>query len=895
MSFIHMWKKCIPEALILLVAVCLLLTIASAGVAAQEFDDDGEDVLFDGPGDKTSDVTPIKSGSINFVDGELQFKFENKSGEPFDLSDESVQIYIDSDTDTATGLVQSSYSDDYFSNMSGMGADYNVQVGDGQEALFEWVNTSDNGGDNGFFTARDTVTATQSNDEVIVNLPIDQIGINEGDQIRLKFAYVTDSEVNDGDYDWAPSNADSGGFFTYDTAGTDGESGEINEVDISGEVKLGDDSGNLDFDEVDVEVSAFTDNDNEAGTETVTISGKPDTPSYTITVDGENFNGDGSVEAELSSELENYRLNDSRPGGGDITDIDIANDLSDQDFTLEPAVNVTGNVVVEQGVDSFKEDAAVEFSLPGDENQDTVTVDAGTNATYNATAFADEFESDEDLTAEITNQDATGTSLNKTTVDIDGSSVGVGGQKEENFEVIAPAEVNGTITVNSSTPSFNPDANVELSLAGKTKTKTLGDSDSASYTFTVVESELNGDGTLTAEITNADEIGNDLRLNKTVVDEIDVGPDEFQEENIEIQPPDISVFVSSNQGEPIDVRQNDQFEVSVELSNNLNREVYSISHILEYEEANVNVTDESNIDTDPSVAGDNFAEGSDGGIENKTITEEFNTKVDITGNESQEDDTVVYNATLNITDAFAGSIDYKTVEDVTLSQSEIKAVDENNETINRFESPEEVISFNQTEAFVEFVDAETSLKTKANMIGSEMKVEASAVSPNNGPIKNITLVKNNTDGKIEKLDDIDCDGASTCSTSDDDKSLLTHEPAPGNNTLGGLDGSDTYNLTDKFKLRVYGAGEGDNEVAAYNLSETPIYERGDISSATGGSAAGSVDITDLARLAEERGTETDELPFDADTDEITDNSIYDVNNDGIIDIIDLTIVAREGL
>jgi len=46
------------------------------------------------------------------------------------------------------------------------------------------------------------------------------------------------------------------------------------------------------------------------------------------------------------------------------------------------------------------------------------------------------------------------------------------------------------------------------------------------------------------------------------------------------------------------------------------------------------------------------------------------------------------------------------------------------------------------------------------------------------------------------------------------------------------------------------------------------------------------------KISRERGAETDELPWDEDV--ITDNSIYDVNNDGRIDIVDMTIVAREG-
>jgi len=775
----------VRKALVLFTAVCMLLTIAVSGAAAQEFTDvDWGEPAFES---KTSDVTPLDNGTVNYDETNelLQFRFQSSSSDDFSLDSESVQIYIDSDLDETTGVNDTTYdsggdTEDYFNNISDIGADYNIQVGNGEETLFEWVETSGSG----FFTGRTGVTASQSSSEILVEVPIDQIDVEQGDEIGLKFAYTTDSDLGDGSYDWSSGSGES---TIFTTEGADGESGTIAEHEINGTVSVAQDDGGLTLAPTDVTVSAVTDNGNEADEETVTINNKADSGDYSLTVDADNFEGgDGVVQAEFNATREDFRLNESQ------------------------TPKETGNL-----------------------NEGDATT--------------------------------------------------------ENFTIEPAATVNGTVSVNDNT-GLSDNAIVELSLAGQTTEVTLeNEFDNKEYNLTVFEDELDGGATLTAAIANQEETETDLDLNKTEVTDIDLGVGDQREENFEIQPPQISVSVIPEENEPIDIRTNDTFNASVVLSNNLDVDVYSVSHTLDFAAVSdsITVTDRADIDASATNL-------SDAVIQNKSLTTDSELTVDITGNAPDNSTARIYNVTFNITKDYQGKVnpedslsydaDGDLVEELDIEQTDLKAVDENNETISNFQADAQSIEFTQTETLVNIEEESSLLKTKSNMVGSTLKVEATATSPNDGDLKNITLI--DTDSNRE-LDNISCEGAE-CSTTEDN--LRTYTPDSTEDTLNQT-GQAKYGLTDKFKIEVNGDGSGADETDIYNLDSTPIYQRGDISSATG-TPNGTVDITDLVRLSRQRGTETAELPWNENR--ITDNSIYDVNNDGIIDIVDMTIVAREG-
>jgi hypothetical protein len=777
----------VRRILALSIAVCILLTIAVSGVAAQDFTGiDWGEPDFE-KSDKTSNVTSLDNGTIKYdaTDEVLQFRFQNSSGGFSNLGNESIQIYIDTDQDETTGLSNGTYSDPYYNNISSIGADYNVQIGNGEQTLFEWVDTSGSG----YFSGITGVTANRSDSEVIVEVPIDQIEVEEGDVLRLKFAYVEDDDLNSGTYDWAPD----GEPISFTTSDADGESGTITAHAISGTVDVEQDDGGLNFTPTDVTVTAITDGGNEADEDTVTINDKGDNKTYSLTVDAEKFEGDGGeIQAEFNVTRDDFRLNESQTPR---TVGDLDQGTSTEDFIIEPAATVNGTVVVAGepglGPDST---ANVEFTVAGQADDvtlasDDITLDSDTaEKDYNVTAFADEFNT---LTATITNQNATDT---------------------------------------------------------------------------------------------------DLALNKTEISSLDLAVGDQQRENFEVQPPQIGVSVVPVENEPIDVNKNDIVKVGIELDNNLGVDVYSINHTLEYDEAVLNVTNESDVDFSNST----FANSSEIQYKNTKAPSDDNViQADIVANTSQTGDVILYNATFEIVDSFQNEegIDFNAdgneVATGDIVQTRVKAVDENNETIDNFRADTRSIGFTQTKTFVEINQTETLLKTKTNMVGSDLKVEATAESPNNGDLKNISLINAETG---TELDNISCDGA-TCSTNNSDKSLLVYQPTRSEITLGDRNNASGYNTTDKFEVKAYGNGDGTYENESFNLDRTPIYERGDISTATG-TEPGNVSIIGLTKVSNQRGAETDELPWDEDR--IIDNSVYDVNNDGQIDIVDLTIVAREG-
>jgi len=776
----------VRRILALSIAVCILLTIAVSGVAAQDFTGiDWGEPDFE-KSDKTSNVTSLDNGTIKYdaTDEVLQFRFQNSSSGFNNLDSESIQIYIDTDQDETTGLSDGTYSDSYYNNISSIGADYNVQIGNGEQTLFEWVDTSGSG----YFSGITGVTANRSDSEVIVEVPIDQIEVEEGDVLRLKFAYVEDDDLNSGTYDWAPD----GEPISFTTSDADGESGTITAHTISGTVDVEQDDGGLNFTPTDVTVTAITDDENEADEDTVTINDKGDDKTYSLTVDAEKFEGDGGeIQAEFNVTRDNFRLNESQTPR---TVGDLDQGTSTEDFIIEPAATVNGTVVVAGepglGPDST---ANVEFAVADQADDvtlasDDITLDSDTaEKDYNVTAFADELNT---LTATITNQDATETNLTLNKTELTSLDLAVGGQQRENFEV---------------------------------------------------------------------------------------------------QPPQIGVSVVPVKNEPIDVNERDRVEVGIELDNNLKVDLYAINHTLEYDETVLNVTNKSAV----SFSNSTFKNSSSLKFENKRVPSNNNTVgVDIVRNISKNDDVILYNVTFDIVDSFQNEkgIDFNAdgneVATGDIVQTRVKAVDENNETIDNFRADTKSIGFTQTKTFVEVNQTETRLKTRANMVGSDLKVEATAESPNSGDLKNISLINAETGAE---LDNISCDGA-TCSTNNPDKSLLVHQPTDNTNITNDPNGP-RYSFTDKFKIKAYGNGDGTYENGTFNLDTTPIYKRGDVSAATG-TEPGNVSIIELTIVSNQRGAEANGLPWNENR--IIEDSIYDVNNDGQIDIVDLTIVAREG-
>jgi hypothetical protein len=193
------------------------------------------------------------------------------------------------------------------------------------------------------------------------------------------------------------------------------------------------------------------------------------------------------------------------------------------------------------------------------------------------------------------------------------------------------------------------------------------------------------------------------------------------------------------------------------------------------------------------------------------------------------------------------------------------------------DEPGDVDVFN-SETKIEFnTEDVVHLTTGGDMVDAPVKFDVEAGTEKGGTIKGIVLYNTRTDTEEDR---IICEGDPNC-----DDSLKT---TPSDSTF--VD-NGTYVSRNIFDIKAIPAGEGDNVTVSNPRGDgQEIYKRADVSLDGPGDDTGNVTLTgDVRSILDLRGqTAPGGLPW-----EDIEAAQHDVNNDGEIDIVDVTIVANE--
>ena len=117
-------------------------------------------------------------------------------------------------------------------------------------------------------------------------------------------------------------------------------------------------------------------------------------------------------------------------------------------------------------------------------------------------------------------------------------------------------------------------------------------------------------------------------------------------------------------------------------------------------------------------------------------------------------------------------------------------------------------------------------------------------------------------------DTVECEGNSECSG--------TLSDVPSRDTFQS--GNTSYQSKQRYNITAYPGSVGDSVV---KIQPTNIYKQGDVT------GDGNVTIADISHIVDDRGKIADESPW-----KNKEAARSDTNNDGVVDIVDITIVTE---
>ena len=343
------------------------------------------------------------------------------------------------------------------------------------------------------------------------------------------------------------------------------------------------------------------------------------------------------------------------------------------------------------------------------------------------------------------------------------------------------------------------------------------------------------------------------------------------------------------------------FTVGVELSSDGTdgSDIYTFSHVLEYDSERLSVEDVSTGSASEALP----LVSANGESDNANYTVVTNNRpespgehgITITSNTSTNNDpAVVYKGTsedlYNIEfefddpDSLSEEIDYDEKIDLAPSTADETVLAKADGTSLSYTSSAESTNVYNNNTRVTDVEV-THLTEGGNMVNAPMKFEFD-IGTNNGEIDEIRLTDNTTEtalGEGGSSDDdtrINCNGESTC-----DGTLVYTPDKSANSTFSG----SGYGKNEDFEVIVvdsdsdkYSIPDDNEEID--NL-DAKIYTDGDTSAAT---TPGATNLSDLTTVVRNRGEGDGELPWDDDK-----LARADMNNDGVIDVVDVTNIAGE--
>lgn len=418
------------------------------------------------------------------------------------------------------------------------------------------------------------------------------------------------------------------------------------------------------------------------------------------------------------------------------------------------------------------------------------------------------------------------------------------------------------------------------------------------------------DGELVANIVDEESL---RTVNKTTVDLGDVDrfePDDPLEiQDLEIEPPTERLEIETNRS-VANISKHDTFNLTVNATAKGDDRIDTVKHVVEFDDEQIEHKDTSFVGVDLIDSGDpvnETLEEAEGAGQYKVII--TNTSGDPVVSAGSENVTL-FNLTFEFTDEF-GNTESDVSPDQGNDNSEdvvLETVDEESRLINStdsqistdleeddvkdlvFETDSDSVEAYNPETVIEEDEIDvTHLTTGGDMVGAPVRIDINVgeAATNDGKLDKIVL-NNTRNGEDPNQNDqsIDCEGDPVCAGS------LVHIPQEGQDSL--LENS-TYVTRNAYNITVIPETNDDNTGDNVTIDDPrgsggeEIYKRGDVTLNSTTDDTGNVTLSgDIDSVVNKSGTEAGELPWEG-----IENAQHDVNNDGEIDVVDVTIVAQE--
>jgi hypothetical protein len=629
------------------------------------------------------------------------------------------------------------------------------------------------------------------------------------------------------------------------------------------------------------------------------------------------FDGSNSAKIEIVEQKDSYvvvRVDEEDIGAPDTIDYKFAyidgDGIEDESsYTWAPDSSLRRNLeegeTVNTGVINatinvsdtpINDDAEIVISTSDgqEQNQEDIEVDGNSNISAEFTVDESDFSGDGDVTAEINGENYT---LDNTRA----VTVSEGSTKDVVFEPHRLIEVSDEVT------GENEDYTVELRDNDGNTIDAEAVFNEDSYNFSGVNAtKLVNGGEVEASLDDETSL-NSISPQSQTIDSVDrYNPNDIVNEGnkFDIKPPTERINIKTNISEA-NISDTSQFNLTVNASADGDDRVDAVKHVLEFNPDQIVYEDtEYQIITDNQNRTD--IEGSEEGEEDQIETVIVNASGGPVISEGSEDVTL-FNMTFRFESEFepdqSGSANTENSEIVELETVTDTADIEGSRLINstdskistdlneddvkglKFETDTTEVDVFNPETVIEFEQADVDhLTSGGDMVGAPVRFEVEAGS-NEGEISKIVL-NNTRNGEVpdESSDEsqfIDCEGLSTCD------GTLAH--VPQDDTF--IDNS-SYATKSVYDITVVPVNDASRGVIGDNKTVTDprdgggeeIYKRGDVTGITGNDKGNVTLGGDVESILDKRGTE----PIGTD-----EESRHDVNNDGVIDLVDVTIVAQE--
>jgi len=574
--------------------------------------------------------------------------------------------------------------------------------------------------------------------------------------------------------------------------------------------------------------------------------------------------------------------------------------LEDGGETIDTGViNATINIS-----DTPVDDAAeVEVSTSDGQTQDQEDIEIDGNSNLSAEFTVDEslFDSaDGTVTAELNGENYTLDNTKNVEV-TDGDETEVVFEPHRLIEVSDEVEDGGE----------DEDYTIELKDNDDNTIDVIQGSNDDTYNFSAVNAtRLTDGGELEASLDDETSL-NSISPQSRAIDPVDrFNPEDVVDNgnNFTIEPPSERITIKTNISEA-NISDTDSFDLTVNASAEEDDRIDAVKHVVEF-------------DPDQVAHSDTEFRISTGGNETDTReeTDQFETVIVNTSGgpvvSEGSEDVPLFNLTFEFVDGFnppqsesAGTdnseiVSLETVTDdadlegsrlINSTDNDISTdLEEDDVKELEFETDSAEVDVFNPETVIEFEQADVvHLTSGGDMVGAPVRFEIpdGAVGSNDGEIDKIVL-NNTRNGEIPDASDdesqfINCGGSPTCG------GTLTHVPQDDTFLDNG-----TYGTKSVYNITAVPVNDNSRGVIGENVTVADprsgggeeIYKRGDVTLNEVKYDAGNVTLDgDVDSILDLRGQEAGGgLPWDG-----IEAAQHDVNNDGVIDIVDVTIVAEE--